>query len=67
MKYIVITSLLVLTGCYTETTGDEVNGFDTTCMNGVLYYFNSAGYGKSIAPAIDSETLTYVTCEGDAK
>jgi hypothetical protein len=65
MKYLSIVSLLLLTGCYTDTTGDEVNGFDTACMNGVLYYFDSAGgYGKSIAPVIDPETLTYVRCKG---
>jgi hypothetical protein len=64
MKYLLI-ALLVLAACKTEATGDEVNGFNTACMNGVLYYFNTAGgYGKSLAPVIDSETLTYVRCEG---
>jgi hypothetical protein len=66
MKYLAIVSLIFLAGCYTETTGNEVNGFDVACMNGVQYYFNSAGgYGKSLAPVIDSETLTYVRCEGN--
>lgn len=65
MKYLLIASILVLSACKTETTGDEVNGFDVACMNGVLYYFDSAGgYGKSLAPVIDAETLTYVRCEG---
>lgn len=64
MKYAAIVSLLLLTGCYTETTGDEINGFETTCMNGVLYYFNKGSYGKSLAPVIDPVTLTYVRCEG---
>ena len=65
MRKLAIVSLLLLTGCYTETTGDVVNGFKITCMNGVSYYFNSAGgYGKSLAPVIDPVTLTYVRCEG---
>lgn len=64
MKYFAIISVLALAACYTETTGTEVNGFDIACMNGVQYYFNSAGgYGKSLAPVIDPETLTYVRCE----
>lgn len=65
MKYLVIASLVFLAACKTETTGDEeVNGFDTACMSGVLYYFDSAGgYGKSLAPVIDADTLTYVRCE----
>lgn len=64
MKYALLSvSFLVLAACKTETTGNEVNGFDIACMNGVQYYFNSAGgYGKSLAPVIDSETLTYVRC-----
>lgn len=64
MKYItLVTAGLVLAACKTETTGDQVNGFYVACMNGVQYYFNSAGgYGKSLAPVIDPETLTYVRC-----
>ncbi len=65
MKYVVLASVLFLAACKTETTdNEEVNGFDTACMSGVLYYFNSAGgYGKSLAPVIDPVTLTYVRCE----
>lgn len=63
MKYLVIMSLVFLAACKTETTGNEVNGFDVACMNGVQYYFNNAG-GKSLTPVIDAETLTYVRCEG---
>jgi len=65
MKYVVLASVLFLTACKTETTDNEkVNGFGTACMSGVLYYFKSAdGYGKSLAPVIDPETLTYVRCE----
>lgn len=65
MKYVVLVSLLFLAGCNpTETTDDSVNGFGVACMNGVEYYFNSAGgYGKSLAPVIDPVTLTYVRCE----
>lgn len=66
MKYLLIATLLFVVACKpTDTTGDEVNGFDVACMNGVQYYFDSAGgYGKSLAPVIDAETLTYVRCEG---
>lgn len=66
MKYLSIVSLVFLAACKTDTTtgNEEVNGFDTACMSGVLYYFDSAGgYGKSLAPVIDAETLTYVRCE----
>lgn len=64
MKYLAITSLVFLVACNpTEITEDEVNGFAIACMNGVQYYFDSAGaYGKSLAPVIDAETLTYVRC-----
>ena len=66
MKYILMAAITITLSACTETTGDEVNGFDVACMNGVEYYFNSAGgYGKSLAPVIDSETLTYVRCEGN--
>lgn len=64
MKYVLLVAALALAACKTETIGDEVNGFDIACMNGVSYYFNSAGaYGKSLAPVIDADTLTYVRCE----
>ena len=64
MKYLVIVSLVFLAACKTETTGDKVNGFETACMAGVLYYVDKAGgYGKSLAPVIDADTLTYVRCE----
>lgn len=66
MKYFLITAIVVmLTACNgAETTGEEVNGFDIVCMNGVQYYFDSAGaYGRSLAPVIDTETLTFVQCE----
>ena len=64
MKYIVLVSVLFLAGCYTETTDESVNGFAVACMNGIEYYYNNAGgYGKSLAPVIDPETLTYVRCE----
>lgn len=64
MKYVVLVSLLFIAGCKTETTDESVNGFDIACMNGVQYYFNSAGgYGKSLAAVIDPVTLTYVRCE----
>lgn len=64
IKYILLaTAALALAACKTETTGTEVNGFDIVCMNGVQYYFNSAGaYGKSLAPVIDATTLAYVRC-----
>lgn len=64
MKYVLlVTAALALAACWTETTGDEVNGFSIACMNGVEYYFNSAGTsGKSLAPVIDAATLTYVRC-----
>lgn len=64
MKYVLlVTAALALAACKTETTGTEVNGFDIACMNGVQYYFDSAGgYGKSLAPVIDAVTLTYVRC-----
>jgi hypothetical protein len=65
MKYLVIASLVLLAACKTETTGNEVNGFEVACMNGVEYYFDKGAYGKSLAPVIDSETLTYVRCEGN--
>ena len=66
MKYLAIASLVFLVACNpTEITDDEVNGFNIACMNGVQYYFYTAGaYGKSLAPVIDAETLTYVRCEG---
>lgn len=63
MKYLVIASLVFLAACKTETTGDKVNGFETACMAGVLYYVDKSGYGKSLAPVIDADTLTYVRCE----
>lgn len=64
MKYVLfVIAIFALSACKTETTGTEVNGFEVACMNGVQYYFNSAGgYGKSLAPVIDGETLTYVRC-----
>ena len=64
MKYLVLVALLALTACKTtETTGEEVNGFETACMKGVLYYVDRAGgYGKALAPAIDAETMTYIRC-----
>jgi hypothetical protein len=66
MKYLALASLVFLAACKTETTGNDVNGFEVACMNGVEYYFDTAGaYGKSLAPVIDSETLTYVRCEGN--
>ena len=67
MKYLVIVSALFLVACKpTETTNEVVNGFEVACLNGVKYYFDSAGgYGKSLAPAIDAETLTYIRCEGN--
>jgi hypothetical protein len=68
MKYLLVACTLVLSACKTETTGEEINGFAIACMNGVQYYFDSAGaYGKSLAPVVDAETLTYVRCEGNKK
>ena len=64
MKYIVLVSVLFLAGCYTETTDESVNGFKVACMNGIEYYYNTAGgYGKSLAAVIDPVTLTYIRCE----
>ena len=64
MKYLAIVSLVFLAACKTETTGDKVNGFDTACMAGILYYFdNAGGYGKSLAPVVDAKTLTFSRCE----
>jgi len=66
MKYLLIASTLVLSACKTETAENEVNGFAIACMNGVEYYFDDARHhGKSLAPVIDTETLTYVRCEGN--
>ena len=68
MKYILMAAIAVVLSACTDTTGDEVNGFEVACMNGVQYYFNSAGgYGKSLAPVVDAETLSYVRCEGNKK
>lgn len=69
MKYLILVSLLVLVACKPTKTEDEVvNGFETACMQGVLYYVDRAGgYGKSLAPAIDAETMTYIRCEGKTK
>lgn len=64
MKYAVLASVLFLAGCKTETTDESVNGFAVACMNGIEYYYNNAGgYGKSLAPVIDPETMTFVRCE----
>ncbi len=63
MKYAAIGIVaLVVAGC-TETTGTVVNGFDTACLDGVLYYVDKSGYGNSLAPVIDSETLSFVRCK----
>jgi hypothetical protein len=63
MKYAALMVIaLSIAGC-TETTGDVVNGFETACLDGVLYYVDKSGYGTSLAPVVDSKTLTFVRCK----
>lgn len=65
MKYLAIVAILALAACETsKTTGEEVNGFNVICLDGIEYWFNSAGgYGKSAAARIDPATMTYRKCK----
>ena len=41
--------------------GDEV--FNTTCLDGVEYWYRQSGYKATMAVRYDAETLTPVVCE----
>lgn len=65
MKYAILGIIaLAVAGCKTtETNGDVVNGFEIACVGGVEYYVDKSGYGTSLAPVVDPETLAFVRCK----
>lgn len=64
MKYFMFMAFIFLAACKPEKIGEEINGFDITCLQGVQYYYRYAGvYGTNLSPVVDSETLTFVRCD----
>lgn len=68
MKYVLLVAVvLTLSACKDgkERTFTE-NGtpYYAECVEGVQYWILGGGQSRMMAPRIDSQTLTFVRCEG---
>lgn len=65
MKYLIIfVSLFALSACGLEEGSDVTNSFTAVCIDDVQYWIAGIGSAQMMAPRVDSETLTFVRCEG---
>jgi len=61
---VAVVGLFALIAYVDDNAVVNIGDFNVSCLDGVEYWYGQSGYKGYLAPRIDNETLSFVSCDG---